>query len=170
MLLLDFHCTRCKREFEALVKENEAPACPDCLDSENVERALSAFAGYTIKGDNSASVRPKRAGAFKKVISSILCVWACEAHAGEAGQALQRAALLTGAPHTLLRAVCAVGQGQGVRGWTSWRPRSTTPGSAAARRSPRRRGRRGRAGAARRRGALQCWRGGGRRPRAGGTR
>lgn len=58
----DFKCTRCDQKFEALVEEQEAPACPMCKDSEYVERAPSSFGSYSIEGDNSASVRPKMAG------------------------------------------------------------------------------------------------------------
>jgi putative FmdB family regulatory protein len=63
----NFKCTQCEREFEALVEPEEAPACPKCKDSEYVERRVSGYAGYSISGDNSASVTPKGSRAFKNV-------------------------------------------------------------------------------------------------------
>lgn len=62
----NFRCTRCECEFEALVGDEEAGACPKCGDSEYVERAATASGGYHIRGDNSASVRPRGAGAFRR--------------------------------------------------------------------------------------------------------
>jgi len=66
MKMFDFECTKCDKTFEALVSDNQAPPCPKCGDSEYIKRAVSLFGGYSIKGDNSASVTPKQAGGFKR--------------------------------------------------------------------------------------------------------
>lgn len=62
----DFKCEKCTEEFEALADDAEAPPCPKCADSEFVVRGTpTAPAAYSIKGDNSASTKPK-GGAFKR--------------------------------------------------------------------------------------------------------
>jgi putative FmdB family regulatory protein len=47
MPLYDFHCTKCERDFEALVRpQDPAPKCPDCHSTE-LEKLLSGFALHT---------------------------------------------------------------------------------------------------------------------------
>ncbi len=70
MKLYDFECIKCKVVFEALVdkkpeKFTENPPCPTCCESHTLLKAV-ASSGYTIKGNNSASTRPKGAGSFKR--------------------------------------------------------------------------------------------------------
>lgn len=59
MPLYDFHCESCGYNFEHISGHDEEVRCPDCGDTEVVRR-VSFHAGYKIKGDNSASVTPKR--------------------------------------------------------------------------------------------------------------
>jgi putative FmdB family regulatory protein len=66
--LYDFECVSCHHRFESLLRKPEEiseVACPQC-GHEQLQMRFSAHAGYSIKGDNSASVRPRQAGAFKK--------------------------------------------------------------------------------------------------------
>jgi putative FmdB family regulatory protein len=65
--LREYLCLDCAFQFEELVnRENPEPEdCPHC-ESHKIERLLSAPGGYAIYGNNSASVRPKSAGSFKK--------------------------------------------------------------------------------------------------------
>lgn len=43
MPIYDFHCAKCHREFELLVRGSITPVCPEC-GSENVEKLLSLTA------------------------------------------------------------------------------------------------------------------------------
>ena len=43
MPLYDFRCRTCSREFEALVRGTDMPACPAC-EGHDLERLLSTFA------------------------------------------------------------------------------------------------------------------------------
>lgn len=66
MPLKDACCLDCGHRWEALLKtKDDAVACPSC-SSTQVQYELGLFGGYSIKGNNSASVRPKQAGSFKK--------------------------------------------------------------------------------------------------------
>jgi putative FmdB family regulatory protein len=64
--LFDYRCNRCEHEFEKFTNTANAEIikCSKC-GSEKVQKMLN-FAGYHIWGTNTASVRPKRAGSFKK--------------------------------------------------------------------------------------------------------
>lgn len=42
MMLYDFHCNKCGKEFEDLVRELSEARCPAC-ESADVEKQLSAF-------------------------------------------------------------------------------------------------------------------------------
>jgi hypothetical protein len=44
----------------------EGSEVPVCICDELMERVIHAHAGYTIKGNNSASQRPKQAGSYKR--------------------------------------------------------------------------------------------------------
>ena len=43
MPIYDFQCRACGREFEAIVRANDAPECPAC-HGRDLERLLSSFA------------------------------------------------------------------------------------------------------------------------------
>jgi putative FmdB family regulatory protein len=59
MPLYDFHCRGCGREFEALVRAQDAPpACPSCR-STDLERLLSGFALHT-EERHAAAARDSR--------------------------------------------------------------------------------------------------------------
>ena len=65
MPLRDFVCVACETATkDALVRTDEDLVCPKC-GSTNVQLVLSFPANYTISGNNSASVRPKRMGGSK---------------------------------------------------------------------------------------------------------
>lgn len=64
MPLRDFECDECGEVFEALImkaSEIKDQECPKC-QSKNLSTHLSYPANYTIEGNNSASIRPKRMG------------------------------------------------------------------------------------------------------------
>jgi putative FmdB family regulatory protein len=65
MPIYDFKCTKCDVVFEALVGVQEAPPCPNCKDSEHIERQVSMIGGYAIHGSNSGSTRPRQSGSFR---------------------------------------------------------------------------------------------------------
>lgn len=56
--MLDFECTYCGHRFEELTWTGEDIKCPKCGDT-NCKRLPNSVNFYTIKGDNSASTRPK---------------------------------------------------------------------------------------------------------------
>ena len=65
MPLRDFVCVDCGKETkDALVRSDEDLRCTAC-SSTNVQLSLSFPSNYTIGGNNSASVRPKRMGGSK---------------------------------------------------------------------------------------------------------
>lgn len=59
--IYDFRCLSCEEKFEALVSPDEIPECPKC-QSTRIEKLVSGFARYGIKGDNSSSRTPKNQG------------------------------------------------------------------------------------------------------------
>lgn len=63
----DFYCPKCAYEMHDVMFDEayeSPPHCGECLHPK-MEKALN-YGGYYIFGDNSGSVRPKNAGAFKK--------------------------------------------------------------------------------------------------------
>lgn len=66
MPLFEYECMDCQHRFESLERNPDKPEayCPRC-GFHQLQRLLTSHAGYSIKGDNSASVRPKGAGSFK---------------------------------------------------------------------------------------------------------
>jgi putative FmdB family regulatory protein len=65
MPLYEYLCDSCGHQFEEFLNSRDKyRECPHCESSAEVLPALHG--GYRIKGDNSASVRPKQAGSFKK--------------------------------------------------------------------------------------------------------
>lgn len=64
MPIFSFHCAHCDKQHDAIVdRDTEKHECPDCGDA--ASKVPSTFGGYSIRGNNSASVRPKQAGSFK---------------------------------------------------------------------------------------------------------
>jgi hypothetical protein len=64
MPLRDIECQDCGHEFEALIRNQqdfEQEFCCKC-ESKKLAYKLSYPSNYTISGDNSASVRPRRMG------------------------------------------------------------------------------------------------------------
>lgn len=57
--LHDYECLLCHTRFEKLVKSGEKVECINCGHSQ-LQLRISAPSGYKIKGNNSASVTPKK--------------------------------------------------------------------------------------------------------------
>jgi putative FmdB family regulatory protein len=67
MPLRDLECLECGHDYEALIRKQEdldEEQCPRC-ESKKLALKLSYPSNYTISGDNSASIRPKRMGGGK---------------------------------------------------------------------------------------------------------
>lgn len=59
MPLYDYLCRECGHQFETVVYDpDEQVCCPHCEKSK-VERLVSHWGGYAIKGDNSGSTKRK---------------------------------------------------------------------------------------------------------------
>ena len=69
MPIREFICLDCGHEQEHVMSQydTEPPVCSHC-DSSRMEKLFSATGGYHIKGNNSASVRPKGAGSRSKQV------------------------------------------------------------------------------------------------------
>lgn len=67
MPIYQFKCLKCENDFDEIVAlvDIDKTKCPKCGCPE-VDRVIHSIGGYHIKGDNSASVRPKGAGSKKK--------------------------------------------------------------------------------------------------------
>jgi len=68
MPIYDYLCPTCpegENKFESLSRPHEPVKCPAC-GAFPCERLLTAHAGYSINGNNSASQRPSQAGSFKR--------------------------------------------------------------------------------------------------------
>jgi hypothetical protein len=64
--LRDFSCLKCSVAFEdVLFNAGETTKCPLCGEVDGLQMEFSFPSTYTISGDNSASVRPKRMGGTK---------------------------------------------------------------------------------------------------------
>ena len=65
--VFDFVCMNPDCGFFGKSKEYtvEGSEVPVCICDELMERAVTAHAGYTVKGDNGASRTPRQAGSFK---------------------------------------------------------------------------------------------------------
>lgn len=65
MKYYDLICKGCGQKDEMLLDNHELEMvrCKECGSDMDI---LPNFSGYKIKGNNSASVRPKQAGAFKR--------------------------------------------------------------------------------------------------------
>lgn len=61
MPLFEYACKECDREFEALVRGNEAPECPSCHGTD-LQRRLSVFAAHT-NGSGATSMAAPGVGA-----------------------------------------------------------------------------------------------------------
>jgi putative FmdB family regulatory protein len=68
--IYEFKCIKCEAVTESVMKpwsksdEEYFVQCSQC--GGKAYKTLSLFGGYQIKGDNSASERPRQAGSFKK--------------------------------------------------------------------------------------------------------
>lgn len=65
MPIREFECLECLSTFDTLVRNQadmEETRCPKC-NSSQLESVLTVPGNYTIKGDNSASTRPKKSRA-----------------------------------------------------------------------------------------------------------
>jgi putative FmdB family regulatory protein len=68
MPLYVLRCGDCNHEWEEIYGVNEARQgvdCPKCNREKSATITPAGFGGYSIKGNNSASVRPKQAGSFR---------------------------------------------------------------------------------------------------------
>lgn len=67
MPIREYICKDCGHIFENFERgdEDKPTQCTQC-DSGKIERLLSAHGGYSISGSNGASVRPRKAGSFKR--------------------------------------------------------------------------------------------------------
>lgn len=59
MPIYAFHCRACDKPFESLMRPTDPVVCPGCGAKEQADKLITAPATYEIKGDNSASTRPK---------------------------------------------------------------------------------------------------------------
>ena len=60
--IYSFRCSKCEHEYEQITNYNcDGVKCPECGCPE-WEKLITSFGGYQMRGDNSASVRPKGAG------------------------------------------------------------------------------------------------------------
>jgi putative FmdB family regulatory protein len=66
MPLIEFECQECGAVFDSIIsrKEDEKVECPKCSSS-LVKEQLSAPSNYYIKGNNSASTRPRTGGSVR---------------------------------------------------------------------------------------------------------
>jgi hypothetical protein len=65
--LRDFDCLKCMASFEdVLFSQGEPTKCPLCGGVDGLQMKFSYPSNYTIGGDNSASIRPKRMGGEKE--------------------------------------------------------------------------------------------------------
>lgn len=62
--LYEVECLYCKKAFETLAKNKDELVDQKCAycGRNGLQMVLAGFGGYHITGNNSASVRPKRAG------------------------------------------------------------------------------------------------------------
>ena len=68
MPLHDFECVHCGLVMEGVLIRGEADLneldCAKCGSTE-LQKLMSAHGGYAIRGNNSASQRPRNAGSFR---------------------------------------------------------------------------------------------------------
>ncbi len=67
MPLHDYKCFKCENFFEAWQSnfQPETITCPECGCTE-VQKQMSLYGGYKIKGTNGGSTTPKGSGSFKR--------------------------------------------------------------------------------------------------------
>jgi len=59
MPLYDYDCPKCEKVFESISKPYDPVHCPDC-GFRPCDRRISAHKSAWVKGDNGASVTPKK--------------------------------------------------------------------------------------------------------------
>ena len=64
MPIYEWHCPYCSKDFETISKPMAPAECPECRTKDCI-RLISSHSNYEIKGDNSASTRPKGGGSPK---------------------------------------------------------------------------------------------------------
>lgn len=67
MPIREFQCKSCGHIVEDIMyhPEDSVPRCPHC-ETDSMSVLPSAVGGYTIRGSNSSSTRPRNAGAFRR--------------------------------------------------------------------------------------------------------
>jgi putative FmdB family regulatory protein len=67
MPIYNYQCQKCNSHFEAVrsLHDTSAQPCNKCKNGDAIKFPC-AIGGYKIKGNNSASTRPRRSGSFKK--------------------------------------------------------------------------------------------------------
>ena len=55
MPIFEYRCGNCSTEFETLVRNSETPECPECENSDQLEKLLSAPNGH-VAGVNSLPI------------------------------------------------------------------------------------------------------------------
>lgn len=73
MPIFEYACSHCGKEFEALVRSNTIPACPDC-HSTDLEKLLSVFA-TTAPSTETAPVMPGPCGSCPNAGGSGTCAF-----------------------------------------------------------------------------------------------
>jgi putative FmdB family regulatory protein len=61
MPLFEYACQACDHQFEALVRNGQAPTCPSC-ESPRLQKRQSVFAARSAGGPSSASEAPMSGG------------------------------------------------------------------------------------------------------------
>jgi len=64
MPLFDFHCTRCDKTFELLIKASSVPVCPECGGSMEKQLSRPAAPGQTAGILASARAQASKEGHF----------------------------------------------------------------------------------------------------------
>lgn len=67
MALKDIQCQSCQKVWEEFIRdaEDEPTKCIYC-ESPEIKKLLSGHGGYSIRGANGSSTRPKHSGSYKR--------------------------------------------------------------------------------------------------------
>jgi putative FmdB family regulatory protein len=80
--IYDFQCKGCGHEFEALVRNNDTPACPSC-QSGDLERLLSTFAVSSEERTRAAAASSRKKAAATAARDNIAMERESEMHRRE---------------------------------------------------------------------------------------